>query len=174
MTKHEISILLDLPITTLDRWSNEDDRKNKLFKLLENINKDEAKKIITKKPTHRIFHILNRNITLQNKYSFDEIRKAFLNNDYTKSTLREKIIYSKFFKECDTDDLISFEKVFKVSRRNIKIIYSQIPERKFKGVAKIWDRRFRLKHIEVTVDKTNQKNIPLALQKILNKRIASV
>ena len=43
----------------------------------------------------------------------------------------------------------------------------------FKGVAEIWDKRFRLQSIVADIPlRTN--NIPLALQKILERRTANV
>ena len=78
------------------------------------------------------------------------------------------LIYSKFFKECDADDLEDLEKVFHISKRDVKSIYKQIPERSFKGVSEIWDKRFRLKvHAEVL---QVSNNIPSALQSILQNK----
>ena len=173
MTKKEISKTFDLPISTLNDWDKEESRKNKLFQFLQNIKLEDTQKNLKKKKTHRIFHILNRNIENDKKFTYDEVRNAFIQTDYDEATQREKIVYSKFFKECDVSDLEDFEKVFHVSKRDIKTIYKQIPERMFKGVAEIWDKRFRLQSIVTSIPlRTN--NIPLALQNILEKRSAHV
>ena len=173
MTKKEISKIFNLPISTLNDWDKEESRKNKLFQFLKNIKLEDTQKNLKKKRTHRIFHILNRNIENDKKFTYDEVRNAFIQTDYDDATQREKIVYSKFFKECDVSDLEDFEKVFHVSKRDIKTIYKQIPERMFKGVAEIWDKRFRLQSIVKNIPlRTN--NIPLALQSILEKRSAHV
>ena len=173
MTKKEISKTFDLPISTLNDWDKEKSRKNKLFHFLQNIKLEDTQKNLKKKKTHRIFHILNRNIENDKKFTYNEVRNAFIQTNYNEASQREKIVYSKFFKECDVSDLEDFEKVFHVSKRDIKTIYKQIPERMFKGVAEIWDKRFRLQSIVTNIPlRTN--NIPLALQNILEKRRAHV
>ena len=173
MTKKEISKIFDLPMSTLNDWDTEASRKNKLFQFLQNIKLEDTQKNLKKKKTHRIFHILNRNIENDKKFTYDEVRNAFIQTNYDDASQREKIVYSKFFKECDVSDLEDFEKVFHVSKRDIKTIYKQIPERMFKGVSEIWDKRFRLQSIVKNIPlRTN--NIPLALQSILEKRSAHV
>lgn len=145
MTKNDINEVFDIPLTTLYDWEKEEHGKHKLYKLLSNIDKEAANKTINKKKeTHRIFHILNKNITQDHRYSSEEIKRAFSKKDYSLATPREKIIYSRFFKECDVEDLIDLEKTFHVSKRNIKLIYKDIPERAFTGVSKVWDKRFRI------------------------------
>jgi len=147
MTKKEISKIFDLPISTLNDWDKEESRKNKLFQFLKNIKLEDTQKNLKKKRTHRIFHILNRNIDKDKKFTYDEVRNAFIQTNYDDASQREKIVYSKFFKECDVSDLEDFEEVFHVSKRDIKTIYKQIPERMLKGVSEIWDKRFRLQVI---------------------------
>jgi len=145
MTKNEINEVFGISLTTLYDWEKEEHGKNKLYKLLSNTDKKVANKTINKKEeTHRIFHILNKNITKAHRYSSEEIKRAFSKKDYNTATPREKIIYSRFFKECDEEDLINLEKTFHVSKRNVKLIYKDIPERAFLGVSKIWDKRFRI------------------------------
>lgn len=144
MTKSEISNILDIPLTTLYDWEKEDHLRNKLYRYLSNTTKSVAVKTLNKKSTHRILHILNRNITDKHKYTIDEVKKAFSKQEYSLATSREKIIYSKFFKESDEEDLNDLVENLNVSKRDIKRIYKDIPERAFSGVAKVWDRRFRL------------------------------
>lgn|GEM_PF-1314689 len=144
MTKNEISDTLDIPITTLYDWEKEDHPRNKLYKYLSNTSKSVAKRTLNKRSTHRILHILNRNITDKHKYTVEEVKQAFSNHEYHLATQREKIIYSKFFKECDEEDLNDLVKNLNISKRDIKRIYRDIPERAFSRVSKVWDRRFRL------------------------------
>lgn len=87
---------------------------------------------------HRIFHILNRNIEPIHKYNFNEIRESFL-KEYVESTGRERVIYSRFFKELDIDDLESFIDVFDLSMENVINVYKDIPEKVFPGVSNKWD-----------------------------------
>lgn len=172
MTKKEISKFFDLPLSTLNDWDKETNRKYKLFKFLNNINLEDLDKVSTTKQNHRLLHMLNRNIDKNKHFTYDEIKNAFSHTDYQKATQREKIIYSKFFKECDVDDLEDLEKIFHISKRDIKAIYKQIPERSFKGVSEVWDKRFRLKHIDMKVLQASN-NIPSALQTILQRRTAN-
>jgi len=71
------------------------------------------------------------------------------------------------------DDLEDLEKVFHISKRDVKSIYKQIPERSFKGVSEVWDKRFRLKALHAEVLHASN-NIPSALQAILQRRTANV
>jgi len=145
MTKNEITEVFDIPLSTLYDWEKEGHSKNKLYKLLSHLNKKVAQSTIDKpEETHRIFHILNKNIAKEYKYTKEEIQKAFSKKASSLATQREKIIYSRFFKECDVEDLLSLEKTFQVSKRDIKRIYKDLPERAFPGVAKVWDKRFRM------------------------------
>ncbi len=173
MTKQEIGNIFDLPVSTLNDWDKENSRKHKLFQFLSNIEFADIDKLSQSKKTHRLFHILNRNIDKDKHFSYEEIKNAFTNTNHDKATQREKIIYSKFFKECDSGDLEDLEKVFHVSKRDVKIIYQQIPERSFKGVAEVWDKRFRLKPINIE-PLLPSNNIPSALQEILQRRNINV
>lgn len=178
MTKSEISDTLDIPLTTLYDWEKEEHSKYKLYTLLSNLDKKAANKIINKtKDTHRILHILNRNTSDKYKYTKEEIKKAFTKKDYKLATQREKIIYSRFFKECDEEDLRDLVETFHVSKRDIKLVYTDIPERAFPGVAKVWDRRFR---INDKVNKVANVNISKKTdrtdfaKKYLNKKNESI
>jgi hypothetical protein len=55
----------------------------------------------------------------------------------------------------------------------VKSIYKQIPERSFKGVSEVWDKRFRLKALDTEILQLSN-NIPSALQAILQKRTTNV
>ena len=173
MTKKEISKLFDLPLSTLNDWDKETNRKHKLFQFLSSIEFENIDKFSKPKKNHRLFHILNRNIDKNSHFTYDEIKNAFTHTDYQEATQREKIIYSKFFKECDVEDLEDLEKNFHISKRDVKSIYKQIPERSFKGVSDIWDKRFRLKALSNEVLQPSN-NLPSALQAILQRRTANV
>lgn len=144
MTKNEISDILDIPLTTLYDWEKENHPRNKLYRYLSNTSKNVATQTLNKRSTHRILHILNRNITDDYKYTIEEVKQAFSKSEYHLATSREKIVYSKFFKECDEEDLNDLVENLNVSKRDIKRIYRDIPERAFLGVSKVWDKRFRL------------------------------
>jgi len=173
MTKQEISKFFDLPLSTLNDWDKETNRKYKLFQFLSTIEIEDVNKFSQIKKTHRLLHMLNRNIDKNKYFTYDEIKNAFTHTNYQEATQREKIIYSKFFKECDVADLKDLEKVFHVSKRDIKAIYKQIPERLLKGVSEVWDKRFRLKSLDTEVLQPSN-NIPSALQAILQRRTINV
>ena len=168
MTQTQISKYLDIPFTTLNDWKKEDSNRNKLYQLLINLDEKEVQSKLSKKTNHRFFHILNRNINNYSKFTIDDIVEAFNKKDYNEATLREQSIYSKFFKELEPNELDEFIKTFNVSKRNIKSLYISSPFRTLIGVAKAWDRRFRLKHIDLNIE--NKKPIPSALQNILNRK----
>lgn len=171
MTQIEISKYLDIPFTTLNDWKQENSNRNKLYKLLSNLEKELVEKILNKKENHRFFHILNRNIA-DKKFNYDDIKDAFSKKDYHEGTIREQIVYSKFFKELEVDELEEFISVFSLSKRNIKDVYKTSPFRIIEGIAKKWDKRFRLKHLIQNNDV--KKSIPSALQTILNKKNLNV
>lgn len=168
MTQTQISKYLDIPFTTLNDWKKEDSNRNKLYQLLINLDEKEVQSKLSKKTNHRFFHILNRNINNYSKFTIDDIVEAFDKKDYHEATLREQSIYSKFFKELEPNELDEFVITFNVSKRNIKSLYISSPFRTLIGVAKAWDRRFRLKHIDLNIEK--KKPIPSTLQNILNRK----
>ncbi len=168
MTQLQISKYLDIPFTTLNDWKKENSNRHKLYQLLINLDEKEMLNKLGKKTTHRFFHILNRNIDVSLKFTLEDIINAFNKTDYHDSTLKEQSIYAKFFKELEPEELDEFIKTFNVSKRDIKRIYISSPFRSLKGIAKTWDRRFRLKHLDFKLD--NKKTIPQALQNILRRK----
>ncbi|UTJ05586.1 hypothetical protein [Arcobacter roscoffensis] len=168
MTQTETSKYLDIPLTTLNDWKKEDSNRYKLYQLLISLDKSDVVQKLNKKVNHRVFSILNRNIDDNSKSTFDEIRKAFSKKDYHAGTIKEQTIYSKFFKELEVNELEDFVNTFNVSKRDIKSIYISSPFRNLSGVAKNWDKRFRLKHLPL--QKEHNKNVPSGLQSILNKK----
>lgn len=173
MTQTQISKYLDIPLTTLNDWKKENSNRNKLYQLLISLDESDVAQKLNKKVNHRFFNILNRNVDDNSKSSFDEIRKAFTRKDYHEGTIKEQSIYSKFFKELEVGELEDFVKTFNVSKRDIKSIYISSPFRSLSGVAKSWDKRFRLKHLPLVTE--HKKSVPSALQNILNrKKLANV
>ena len=168
MTQIEISKYLDIPFATLNDWKQEDSNRNKLYELLSNLDTQEVGKILNKKNNHRFFHILNRNIDTEN-FIYEDIKKAFSKKDYHDATIKEQTIFSKFFKELEVNELEDFIKTFSLSKRDIKSIYISSPFKNIEGIAKNWDKRFRLKHSDFNTIKET-KSIPSALQNILNKK----
>ena len=142
MTKSEASRILDIPLSTLNDWEKLDSNRHILYNFIVASDKNEVINKVKNKKSHRLFHILNRNINSNFKYTYDDIQIAFSKTNYNKATNHERIIYSKFFKECNPDDLETLISVFGVSKRIIKQLYLTLPERKLIGVAKVWDKRF--------------------------------
>lgn len=177
MTQSEISKYLDIPFATLNDWKKQDSNRYTLYRLLVNLDKNVVDEALNKTQQHRIFHILNRNIDENSKFSFDEIKNAFKKSDYHDATIKEQTIYSKFFKELDVNELESFIKTFGVSKRDIKNIYITSPFRKLVGVSKKWDRRFRLKSCDnqtSTHDNALSSTLPSILQSILSTKSLNV
>jgi hypothetical protein len=168
MTQSQISKYLDIPFATLNDWKKEGSNRNKLYELLINLDEKEVQNKLKKKITHRFFHILNRNIDNDLKFTSSDIQKAFSKKNYHEASIKEQTIYSKFFKELEIDELEEFIKTFNVSKRDIKNIYISSPFRTLSGVAKNWDKRFRIKHLDVNIE--SKKAVPTALQNILNRK----
>ena len=175
MTKKDISKLLDIPLATLNDWQKEDSNRHKLYEFLRSLPKKEYKSIKQQQKEHPIFYVLNRNIDKKERYIPEDIKKAFGKTNYIEASPREKVLYSKFFKECDPDDLKTLIDLFDLSIRNIKQIYLSSPLRKLKGVREVWDRRFR-----ITSDKSRRSDgtidieVSPALRQVLEKRVANV
>jgi len=143
MTKKQISEIFNIPLSTLSEWSKPTHNKHKLYIHLINSSTHQVETTLEKK--HRLLHILNRNITGK-KYTLDEIKEAFDVEDYAYTTKRQKSIYRKFFKECDSFDLDELIHQHGISIRKVKNIYINSPERTFSGVSRVWNRRFRIKN----------------------------
>ena len=174
MTKKEISKLFDIPLSTVNDWQKEDSSRHKLYEFLRAVPKKEYQSIKSQQKNHRLLHILNRNIDKKNAYSVKDIKRAFSQDDFNDASDSQQLIYSKFFKECDPDDLKSLVELFDLSIRDIKKIYITSPLRKLKGVREVWDKRFRIKSNEFLVTSSKDTNIPVALAHILEKRTAHV
>ncbi len=174
MTKKEISKLFDIPLSTVNDWQKEDSNRHKLYEFLRATPKKEYQDIKSQQKNHRLFHILNRNIDKKNAYKVKDIKVAFSKNNFDDSSISEQVIYSKFFKECDPEDLTSLLTLFDLSVRDIKQIYITSPLRKLQGVGEVWDKRFRLKTDNSVSSVPYNNNIPAALAQILEKRTSHV
>jgi len=174
MTKQEISKLFDIPVSTLNDWQKEDSNRHKLYLFLNQFDINETTKIFKEQKNHRIFHILNRNIDKTEAFNVADLKVAFSKDNYNDASAKEHIIYSKFFKECDEEDLSDLIKQFNISIRKIKKIYLTSPLRKLKGVSEIWDKRFRLQPLEESIQSTNKTSMPIALQQVLARRALNV
>jgi len=174
MTKKEISKLFDISLSTVNDWQKEESSRHKLYEFLRAVPKKEYQSIKSQQKNYRLLHILNRNIDKKNAYSVKNIKRAFLQDDFNDASDSQQVIYSKFFKECDPDDLKSLVELFDLSIRDIKKIYITSPLRKLKGVREIWDKRFRIKSNNFSVVSYDGKNIPAALAHILKNRTAHV
>jgi hypothetical protein len=173
MTEEDIAEL-GVPYTTLQDWKKPSNKRHPLYRLLTNLDRDEAEKLLNKGSVHRLQHVLNRNISKELKYSYKEIQGAFENTHYEQLNKRQQNVIDLFFKECDTDDVKSLNDFFKIPRGNLKKLYSEaISLRKIEGVAKVWDRKFRLKKLPKKTPVT-VKHIPPALEKVLSKRTVAV
>jgi len=173
MTNKEISKIFEIPLSTINDWQKVDSNRYKLYQFLHATNVKDVQDITSQQKNHRLFHILNRNIEQVSNYSVQEVKTAFSYKHYNEATLREQLIYSKFFKECDEEDLATLQTLLNISIRDVKQIYLSSPLRKLKGVSEIWDKRFRIK-VSNTEETPVNNVIPSALSLILKKRAAHV
>ena len=148
MTLKEIQAL-GISRSTLSNWAKEENEKHALYKLLLNLPSSEAAALLKKQPTHRLSQLLNKNTADKYKFSYQEIVAAFKHSNYSELSVREKIIVERFFKECEYDDYKSLQVAYNIPRGNVKKLYiSSQNLRSLTGVAKIWDRAFRLPHLQ--------------------------
>lgn len=151
MTIKEIQAL-GISRSTISNWENEDNEKHPLYVLLRNLSSSQAQELLKKHPTHRLSQLLNKNTSLEQRFSYEEIVNTFKKSNYLNLSKREKIIINRFFQECDYSDYKTLQDVYKIPRGNVKKLYVSSHElRTLRGVAKTWDRSFRLSHIEQRV-----------------------
>jgi len=161
MTNKQISEIYEIPLSTVHEWSKPTHNKHKVYLHLQN-----SSPYIPHK-NHRLLHILNRNILNTQKYTIEEIETTLNSKTSNFANQRQKIIVSKFFKECDVEDLEKLIKEHGVSIKRVKKIYEESPERKLLGVQKVWNKRFRLKAIKTERVK---KPFPALLLKTIKDR----
>ena len=79
------------------------------------------------KPTtyHRLQHIVNRNSVVQR--TLPQILAAFDETPYDDKTGADKVVISKFFKECDAEDYEALLRFDEIRPENIKAIYLASP-----------------------------------------------
>lgn len=97
----------------------------------------------------RLLRIFNKNTLSIDCYTAEEIKIAFAKADHSAGTEKEQLLYSRFFKECNSKDLKNLCSDFKVNVRDVKKIYITSPYGTLKDVAKVWNTKFRLKSIIV-------------------------
>lgn len=135
---------IDAQFHRWDRMYEVTNYKEKKMKSVEGelsrLNKLLINKINKKYENHRFFHILNRNIEESERYLKEEIEIAFRKSEYDEATIREKVIYSKFFRELEIDEVAEFCETFKVQECNIRAIYESSPLKLLRGVSEIWDK----------------------------------
>lgn len=124
---------------------------------------------VPNKKHHRIFHILNRNVTGEHKRTFDDIKKAFSLKDLNNIKIEDSLIHSKFFKECETNDLPTLIETFDLDINIIKEIYANSTLRIFQGIADIWDPIFNLPRLKYE-KREPSKEMPKVLQDVFKKK----
>ncbi len=173
MTNQQISEKFNIPTSTVAEWSNPNHNKHTIYLYLLNSSEKQVDQTINKK--HRLLPILNRNIA-DKEYTLYEIKEAFTCKDTRNATWRQKAIWSKFFKECDVEDLEDLIQHHGVSTKRVKRIYLELPERAFSGVNNVWDKRFHIKD-KVTITKAprgvgkSSRPFPTLLAKVVQDRV---
>jgi len=167
MKNKQISEIFSIPTSTVAEWSNPNHNKHKIYLYLLNSSKEVAENALNKR--HRLLHILNRN-TFSEKYTMKEIKEAFALRDTTNITRRQATIFSKFFKECDVEDLGDLISIHGVSINKVKNIYTSIPEKQLPGVCETWNNRFKIKTQKTRDLKRAPTQLPRLLTKVLQER----
>ena len=94
------------------------------------------------KPTyHRLQHIVNRNSSLQR--TWPQILAAFDETPYEQKSGADKVVISKFFKECDAKDFEALLQFDEIRPENIKAIYLASPHSR-SLYRKQWDELLQL------------------------------
>lgn len=96
----------------------------------------------------KFLEIFNRNIPMDEQYSIDEIKNAFLKESYSSGNNKEQLLYIRFFKEfTNKKDMDEFIKFCKTSSTKIKRLYLSFEEIKKLEFGTFWSTRFRLPKI---------------------------
>jgi len=96
------------------------------------------------KTYNRLPHILNRNIV--NKISTDEINLTFSRKEYSHLRNIERVVFSKFIKEVEIEDIDSILESYDFTKEDIKRLYETSPYRN-SLLSKEWDKYFELQSI---------------------------
>ena len=98
-------------------------------------NDDEIKRLLKK---------FNRNIPLDNQYTIDEIKAAFLQTSYSSGNDKEKILYNRFFIEFASDnDIKLLCKIGNVTTTKLKKLYLSYSDEQKIEFGEFWFKRFR-------------------------------
>lgn len=93
----------------------------------------------------KFLKIFNRNIPLDEEYTIDEIKVAFLNENHISGNEREKELYIRFFTECADDgkvkELIEFSGT---TATKLKKLYNSYKNNEKIEFGKFWEKRFRI------------------------------
>ncbi|MCT7507004.1 hypothetical protein [Aliarcobacter cryaerophilus] len=93
----------------------------------------------------KFIEIFNRNIPLDEEYSIEEIKEAFLKVDNISANEREKELYFRFFTECAKEecvkDLIEFSGT---TSTKLKKLYKSFKYEKKLEFGRFWEKRFRI------------------------------
>ena len=111
---------------------------------------------------NRLFHILNRNIAKEYKYSEQDVKNCFAKTSYDDLTDHEKVLISKTFKEVeDAEDIDFIIKDLDLNKENIKSIYISSP---YNNRIKAWNNYFNIPYKK----EANPPYKPIDIDKILS------
>lgn len=97
----------------------------------------------------KFLEIFNRNIPIDEQYSIDEIKNAFLKESYSSGSKKEQQLYIIFFMECtNNEDIKELIKLCKTSSTKIKKLYQSFENEKKIEFGDFWFTRFRLVKID--------------------------
>jgi len=106
-------------------------------------------KIYDSKAENKLLERLNRNISVKDKYTSDEIKVAFSKKDYSLGTEREQQLYIRFFQGCSNEeDLEILFNSYGIKTRSVKSLYKSFSNERKREFGYFWSKRFRLSKIK--------------------------
>lgn len=115
------------------------------------------------KTYNRLPHILNRNIAKINRISKKEINSAFTRRDYAFLRQTERVVFSKFIKEVEIEDIDAILEAYNFKKEDIKRIYETSPYRN-SLLSSEWDKYFEL---ETVYKKVRSERKPSAITRAI-------
>jgi len=98
----------------------------------------------------KLLRIFNKNILAQDKYTTDEIKKAFSKESYSSGSQREQQLYIIFFTEFDNNkDIENFRQLYKTTSRKINNLYKSFEDEKKKEFGNYWSIKVTRKKLSL-------------------------
>lgn len=97
---------------------------------------------------NKFLKIFNRNLPSKNRYTTDEIKKAFSKESYSSGSQREQQLYIIFFTEFNKNEGIKdFIKFYKTTSRKINSLYRSLADDKKREFGNYWSKKVTRKKL---------------------------